>query len=111
MKPLTRCAVSACLSLERALSRYTSVMENQQNKHWLVRAQTIRRLWMGFGVVLGGLVLADAFIHGHPSFGLDGTFGFYAWYGLATCAAMVIAAKVLGALLKRPDTYYDDHVD
>ncbi len=81
------------------------------DKHWLVRPRTIRRLWVWFGTVLAGLVLADAFVHGHPSFGLDGTFGFYAWYGLATCMAMVIIAKVLGTLLKRPDTYYDDGND
>lgn len=86
-------------------------MAPQENKHWLVRPRTIRLLWIWFSIVLAGLVLADTFVHAHSSFGLEGTFGFYAWYGLATCMAMVIIAKLLGVLLKRPDTYYDDGVD
>jgi hypothetical protein len=76
--------------------------------HWLVRPLTIRRLWIGGGVILAGLVLADFFVHGHPSFGADGTFGFYAWFGLVTCMAMVLVAMALGVLLKRKDDFYDD---
>lgn len=83
-------------------------MTEENNKHWLVRARTIRLLWIGFIVVLTLLVLADLFIHPHPLFGIDGTFGFFAWYGLLTCVAMILVAKVLGFLLKRPDTYYDE---
>ena len=75
--------------------------------HWLVRPGTVRGLWVGFGVVLAGLVLGDLLIHGHPGFGVDGTFGFYAWYGLGTCVAMVLFAKGLGVLLKRRDGYYE----
>jgi len=76
--------------------------------HWLVRPGTVRGLWIGFAVVLAGLVLGDLLIHGHPAFGIDGTFGFYAWYGLGTCVAMVLFAKGLGMALKRPDTWYDE---
>lgn len=75
--------------------------------HWLVRPRTIRGLWIGFAVILTALVLGDLLVHGHPGFGVDGTFGFYAWYGLGTCVAMVLVAKALGLVLKRPDTYYD----
>ena len=75
--------------------------------HWLVRPRTIRGLWVGFGLILAALVLGDFLVHGHPGFGIDGAFGFYAWYGLGTCVAMVLFAKALGLVLKRPDTYYD----
>ena len=75
--------------------------------HWLVRPATVRGLWIGFAVVLAGLVLGDLLIHPHPGFRVDGTFGFYAWYGLATCVAMVLFAKGLGVLLKRRDSYYE----
>ena len=51
--------------------------------------------------------MGDSLVHGHPGFGIDGTFGFYAWYGLGTCVAMVLVAKGLGLFLKRPDTYYE----
>jgi len=78
----------------------------EKDLHWLVRPATIRKLWIGGGVVLAALVLADALIHPHALFGIDGTFGFYAWYGLVTCMAMVLVAKGLGVFLKRPDDYY-----
>ncbi len=83
-------------------------MSEGDSKHWLVRPRTIRGMWIGFSVVLAALVVGDVFFHGHPSFGIEGTFGFYAWYGLATCVLMVVVAKLLGVLLKRPDTFYDD---
>lgn len=70
---------------------------------------TIRLLWIVSLVVLALLVAADALVHHHEHFGVDGTFGFYAWYGFGVCAAMVLVSKfVVGLLLKRKDTYYDD---
>lgn len=75
--------------------------------HWLVRPGTVRGLWIGFAAVLAALVLGDFLLHPHAGFGIDGTFGFYAWYGLGTCVAMVLFAKALGLILKRPDTYYE----
>ena len=83
-------------------------MNDNETGHWLTRPRTIRRLWIGGGVMLAGLVLADVFVDAHPTFGVDGSFGFYAWYGLITCAAMVLGARALGVLLKRRDGYYDD---
>jgi len=83
-------------------------MSGDEEKHWLVRPETVRWLWRGGLLMLVSLVLADFFVHAHPYFKIDGTFGFYSWYGLVVCAAMVIFAKVLGVFLKRKDTYYDD---
>ncbi|HJP22043.1 MAG: hypothetical protein QF546_08305 [Alphaproteobacteria bacterium] len=83
-------------------------MNETPGKHWLVRPVTIRWLWIVGLIVLALLVVADLKVHGHPAFGIDGTFGFFAWYGLATCAAMVIGAKAIGVFLKRKNTYYDD---
>ncbi len=76
--------------------------------HWLVKPKTIRNLWRGGFAVLAVLVLGDLIVAPHPYFGIDGSFGFYAWYGFFTCAAMVIGAKGLSVFLKRNDTYYDD---
>lgn len=76
--------------------------------HWLVRPGAVLGLWIGFGLVLAALVLGDLLIHAHPGFGIDGAFGFYAWYGLGACGAMVLFAKGLGVALKRPDTWYDE---
>jgi hypothetical protein len=82
------------------------VSTDQEPLHWLLRPRTIRGLWIGGSGVLALLVLADFFIHAHAYFGVDGSFGFYAWYGLLTCLAMVLGAKALGVWLKRGDDYY-----
>lgn len=76
--------------------------------HWLVQPRTIKWLWWIFAVILFLTVFPDFFREPHGHFGIDAGFGFYAWYGFATCALMVVGAKLLGFLLKRPDTYYDD---
>ena len=43
-----------------------------------------------------------------PHFEIERLFGFNAAYGFLVCAAMILAAKLVGALLKRPDSYYDE---
>ncbi|MGE0697561.1 MAG: hypothetical protein AB7O57_00535 [Hyphomicrobiaceae bacterium] len=75
--------------------------------HWLVRTSTIRLLWAVSLLVLAAVVALDRVVEHHPHFGVDGTFGFGAWYGFAACVVLVLFAKLLGVLLKRPDTYYD----
>jgi hypothetical protein len=76
--------------------------------HWLVRPATIRWLWRIFGVVLGLTVAAQFGIAVHGHFGADGWFGFYAAFGFFSCVAMVVFAKLLGFLVKRPESYYED---
>ena len=78
-----------------------------EGKHWLVRRRSIRVLWIVFVAVLAVVTVGDVFIYGHPTFGLDGTFAFYAWYGFLTCVVMILVAKAMGVLLKRKDSYYD----
>lgn len=74
---------------------------------WLSRPQSIRVLWIVFGLVLALTVLAQLFVHLHPHFALEALFGFNAAYGFITCVAMVVFAKGLGLLIKREDTYYE----
>jgi hypothetical protein len=82
-------------------------MAGPKSDHWLTRPATIRGLWVGFILVLVLLVGLDLVVAHHPHFGVDGTFGFGAWFGFLSCIALVAFAKALGAILKRPDTYYD----
>jgi len=74
---------------------------------WLVRPSSIRILWVVFIAILAGTVLADFFIDHHGEFGVDGTFGFYAWFGFVSCVVLVFGSRLLGVLLKRRDDYYD----
>ena len=79
----------------------------KSDDHWLVRPETIRMLWfVGIGV-LAVTVLCDLVVEHHPHFGIDGTFGFAAWFGFLSCVILVAIAKGLGVFLKRPDTYYE----
>ena len=74
--------------------------------HWLARRSTIRLLRMIFLVVLAITVALQPFLPLHGHFGIDSSLGFNAWYGFGTCALMIVGAKALGLLLKRPDSYY-----
>ena len=78
-----------------------------QEVHWLARPRTIRRLWAGFAIVLAGTVAAGFAVDMHPHFGIERLPAFFAVFGFGACVAMVVASKLLGALLKREDTYYD----
>lgn len=82
-------------------------MAGPEQDHWLVRPAPIRRLWVVFIAVLVALVALDLVVAHHPHFSLDGKFGFGAWFGFLSCVVLVVFAKALGAILKRPDTYYD----
>jgi hypothetical protein len=71
-------------------------------------ARVARILWAAFIAVLVVTVAGGLFIHPHGMGGIEESFGFGAWYGFATCVAMIVVARLIGAVLKRPDTYYDD---
>lgn len=75
--------------------------------HWLVRPRNIRLLWVVFVAILVATVLPDFFIDHHGEFGMDGTFGFGAWFGFVSCVVLVFGSIWLGKILKRRDTYYD----
>lgn len=84
-----------------------------EKTHWLYRPQNRPKLWAALFLILALTLLPGFFLHHHGHFPrqvleLDAQFGFYAWYGFVTCAAMVAAAKILGIFLKRDDRYYDD---
>ena len=75
--------------------------------HWLVRPGTIRALRIVLAAVLSLTVVADFLVARHSVFGPDGTFGFSAWFGFASCVVLVAGSLGLGKLLKRRDDYYE----
>jgi len=76
--------------------------------HWLVRPETIRRIWIVSLIVLGLTVAAEFLVNYHLKFGADEIPGFAALFGFGSCVVLVFGSKALGILLKRKDTYYDD---
>jgi Na+/proline symporter len=68
-----------------------------------------RRLgWRLAGVALGVALAAELFFGATGRFGLDGWFGFGAIYGFASCVLLVLLARLLGWVAKRPERYYED---
>ena len=80
-------------------------------KHWLTRPNTIRKLWfLMFAILFFSIVIQLFFpVYGH--FEIEKSFGFAAWFGFITCVLMIVIAKVLGFLIKRPDNYYESNQD
>ncbi len=70
-------------------------------------ARTVRILAIASLLILAITVVAEFFIHRHGLFGIDESFGFNAWYGFAACVGLVAISRLIGMVLKRPDTYYD----
>ena len=85
--------------------------EREQDKHWLVRESTIRRLWLIFSVILALTVAGQILIYVKGYFTVDSWFGFGAAFGFGSCVIMILVAKVLGMFLKRKDTYYQNGED
>lgn len=83
-------------------------MNDQNDNHWLTRPTSIRKLWWGFGAVLALTLLAQLVIPVKGYFEADGWFAFGAIYGFVSCLLMVLFAKALGKVLKRPNHYYDE---
>ena len=86
-------------------------MKDSESGHYLGRPQVIRRLWWGFSIVLVLTVLAQLVFPVKGYFAVDGWFGFGAVYGFLACLAMVLVAKALGTVLKRPRDYYPEGRD
>jgi hypothetical protein len=68
----------------------------------------IRRLWQVFIAILAATVLSELAVLVEPHFPVERVFGAYAIYGFAACAALILIARAIGLLLKRPDDYYRD---
>lgn len=75
-------------------------------EHWLVKPATGRTLWIGFIVLLVLLAAADLFVEHYRHFVIGGTFGFYVWFGFGSTVLLFVLAKVVGAVLQRPERYY-----
>lgn len=87
------------------------VPASPESSHWLDEPRNVKRLWRGFLVVLALTVLAEGVVHLHPQFEIESVFGFSAWFGFMACAAMIVAARALALVLKRPDNYYGQRDD
>jgi membrane protein implicated in regulation of membrane protease activity len=61
-------------------------------------------LAIGFVVLLMVLVGCDFLVSHHPAFGIDGTPGFAAWYGIVAAVAAIALATLWADIARRPET-------
>ena len=79
----------------------------QSQSRWLDHPQNVTKLYYGVWACGLVLVILDFVIARHDAIALAETRGFYAVYGFVACVLLVLAAKGLRRLLKRPEDYYE----
>ena len=78
-----------------------------ERDYWLDRKENVDKVYWTVWVLCGLLLLAEPLIHKHGDFSFENWFGFHGWFGFVACVALVLAAKLLRMILKRPEDYYD----
>ena len=83
-------------------------MKNKKEYSWFDHPQNIKRLKIGFYIVLALLVLPDFFMHKHTLFSsVEALPGFYAFFGFVACVIIILVSKLFGFALKVREDYYD----
>lgn len=82
-------------------------MHGDDRKYWLDDPANVTRLYLGVWFVGLLLVALDFVLHRHDDLAFAETWGFYAFYGFVACVSLVLTAKGLRRLVKRPEDYYD----
>ena len=80
---------------------------NRERKYIFDKPENVKRLLRLLYVACALLVAVDLFMHRHVEHTWESLWGFYALYGFAACVSLVLLAKLLRRLLKRPEGYYD----
>jgi hypothetical protein len=84
-------------------------MKKRKEFDWFDHPQNIKRLKIGFYIVLALLVLPDFFMHKHTLFSsVEAWPGFYAFFGFVSCVIIILVSKLFGFALKVKEDYYDD---
>jgi peptidoglycan/LPS O-acetylase OafA/YrhL len=79
----------------------------QEKQHLFDKPKNIKRLLGILYLCCALLLLADLFIHRHVTHAWESLWGFYALFGFLACVVLVLLAKQLRKILKRPEDYYD----
>lgn len=73
---------------------------------WVEKKRNVDRIVYALYILCAGLFVADFLYHKHVYLGIEEFPGFYALYGFVMCAMLVICAKAMRVVLKRPEDYY-----
>lgn len=80
---------------------------NGERPRWLDASRNVTRLYRGLWALALILLLLDWIVPRHEELTFAATAGFYAAYGFFACVLLVLTAKGLRRVLKRPEDYYE----
>lgn len=92
--------------------RHTHTIPPGEEPDWLDHWENVKKVLIAFWSVCGVLLVVDLLsllgvYHKHAHFAVEDWFGFYAFYGLGACVALVLLAKQLRKLVMRSQDYYE----
>jgi membrane protein YdbS with pleckstrin-like domain len=80
----------------------------ERNKqHIFDKPENVRRLLWLLYFACALLLAIELFFHRHVEHAWESMWGFYSFYGFMACISLVLLAKQLRKLVKRPEDYYD----
>ena len=75
---------------------------------WFTETKNANKIFLGLALVCFVLFLADFTYNKHGHFHIEEIPGFYGAYGFFMFTALILVAKALRLLIKRPENYYGD---
>ncbi len=82
-------------------------VESGERKHLFDKPRNVRLFFRLLYVACAVLLLLDVVVHRHVTHPWDRLWGFYPIYGFIGVSFLVLAAKQLRKVVKRPEDYYD----
>ncbi len=79
-----------------------------EERTWIDDPKNVTKIVYALYAVCGALIVIDPFIHKHGPFAIEHLWGFYGIFGFLACVGLVAAAKLVRAVLMRPEDYYDE---
>ena len=73
---------------------------------WFMKTENANKIFLVLAVFCLALFLADFTYDKHGHFHIEEVPGFYGIYGFFMFTALILVAKVLRLLIKRPENYY-----
>ena len=75
---------------------------------WFTKTKHANKIFLGLALLCFVLFLADFTYNKHGHFHIEEIPGFYGAYGFFMFTALILVAKALRILIKRPENYYGD---
>ena len=75
---------------------------------WFTKNKHANKIFLGLALLCFVLFLADFTYNKHGHFHIEEIPGFYGAYGFFMFTALILVAKALRLLIKRPENYYGD---